>query len=55
VVIRSFKRQALHAATLGLTHPASGEFIQWQAALPEDMQALLAALHQDLSYQGNSA
>jgi 23S rRNA pseudouridine1911/1915/1917 synthase len=50
-VLQDFKRQALHAAQLGLIHPTTGEYLQWQAALPNDMQQLLAALkaHGDLS------
>ena len=36
-----FPRQALHAEKLGLIHPATGEACEWQAALPEDMAALL--------------
>lgn len=40
----TFPRQALHAARLSLTHPRSGEDMQWQAPLPQDMQALLADL-----------
>jgi 23S rRNA pseudouridine1911/1915/1917 synthase len=38
---RVFHRQALHAAKLGLIHPASGKTCEWQAALPDDMAALL--------------
>jgi 23S rRNA pseudouridine1911/1915/1917 synthase len=37
-----FKRQALHAFRLGLVHPVSRKDCEWQAALPEDMAALLA-------------
>ncbi len=37
-----FPRQALHAYRLGLIHPASGEHMEWQAPLPDDMAALLA-------------
>lgn len=44
--LKSFPRQALHAATLGLEHPATGEYCEWTAPLPEDMLALLAALKQ---------
>lgn len=43
-VLRSFKRQALHAAKLGLVHPETGEYIEWEQAMPEDMTELLAAL-----------
>lgn len=37
-------RQALHAAELGFRHPATGETLQFSAALPDDMNALCAAL-----------
>ena len=43
-VLRGFPRQALHAVQLGLQHPHSGEPMQWQVALPADMQNLLSAL-----------
>jgi 23S rRNA pseudouridine1911/1915/1917 synthase len=39
-----FRRQALHAATLQLVHPQSGQTISWSAPLPEDMLNLLEAL-----------
>lgn len=41
------KRQALHAGKLGLQHPITREEMCWQAALPEDMIALLCALKED--------
>ncbi len=34
-------RQALHAQTLGFNHPFTGEFLSFQAPLPEDMEACL--------------
>jgi 23S rRNA pseudouridine1911/1915/1917 synthase len=43
-LLTAFPRQALHAARLGLTHPASGEQMEWSAALPEDMVQLLQAI-----------
>ncbi len=43
-----FRRQALHARTLGLVHPVSGEFIEWRAPLPEDMQQMLDTLRKDV-------
>ena len=46
-VLRSFKRQALHAGALGLIHPESGEALHWEVPLPADMQALLEALRDD--------
>jgi 23S rRNA pseudouridine1911/1915/1917 synthase len=42
--LKQFKRQALHATRLGLIHPASGETLEWQAELPDDMKALLEAM-----------
>jgi 23S rRNA pseudouridine1911/1915/1917 synthase len=44
----SLPRQALHARQLGLLHPATGEAMEWQAPLPDDMQRLLAELREDL-------
>lgn len=43
-LLRQFKRQALHARTLGLTHPVSGEYHEWTVPAPADMQQLLSAL-----------
>ncbi len=40
----SFKRQALHAATLGFRHPTSGQFLRFETAPPDDFTALLAVL-----------
>lgn len=34
-------RQALHAKTLGFTHPTSGEFLQFNSEVPEDITACL--------------
>lgn len=39
-----FPRQALHAATLGFIHPATGEHLEFEAPLPPDMEELVAAL-----------
>ncbi len=41
-------RQALHAAVLELEHPVSGAKLRFEAPLPADMQALLAALRAGL-------
>lgn len=38
--LRSFKRQALHAAKLGLIHPVSQKPMQFEAPLPEDIRML---------------
>jgi len=47
-MLQSFKRQALHAYRLGLEHPATGEPMEWQADIPQDMQALLDCLREDM-------
>jgi 23S rRNA pseudouridine1911/1915/1917 synthase len=47
--VSQFKRQALHAIKLGLLHPATNEFIEWQIELADDMKALLEAMrHEDV-------
>lgn len=43
-IARAFTRQALHAATLGFVHPVTGEALRFEAPLPVDMAALVAAL-----------
>jgi 23S rRNA pseudouridine1911/1915/1917 synthase len=45
--LHAFKRQALHAAHLGLEHPITGEFLSWDAPLPDDMAALIEACRAD--------
>ncbi len=46
-LLRSFKRQALHAKRLELVHPATRELVSWESELPNDMQQLLLALQED--------
>lgn len=46
-VLQGFKRQALHAAKLGFNHPQSGEYVEFNTALPKDMQTLFAAVKKD--------
>lgn len=38
---KTLPRQALHAKTLGFEHPVSGEFLQFEAPVPEDMEACI--------------
>ena len=40
----SFPRQALHAASLGVTHPRTGQRMQFDSDLPPDMRELHKAL-----------
>lgn len=42
--LREFPRQALHAKTLGLIHPETGEEMKWSTELPEDMAGMLNLL-----------
>jgi 23S rRNA pseudouridine1911/1915/1917 synthase len=42
-----FRRQALHAAQLSLSHPLTGATLSWDAPIPPDMQELVAALAAD--------
>jgi 23S rRNA pseudouridine1911/1915/1917 synthase len=46
--ITDFNRQALHAVKLGLIHPKTNEFMEWQTELADDMRGLLEAMrHED--------
>lgn len=40
----AFPRQALHAATLGFTHPVTGQPLSFESPLPPDFAALVALL-----------
>lgn len=51
--LRTFKRQALHARRLGLIHPVTKTFMEWEVAPPADMQKLIEILRQDLKYEKN--
>ena len=39
-------RQALHARTLGFRHPATGEEVDFESPVPEDMQAVIARIRE---------
>lgn len=47
--VQQFPRQALHATRLGLHHPVSGDYLQWQVAVPADIAALLDTLRAELA------
>jgi 23S rRNA pseudouridine1911/1915/1917 synthase len=51
--LRQFDRQALHAYALSFIHPLSLEPVRYEIDLPEDMQALIAALQNDTRIQSN--
>lgn len=44
----TFKRQALHAEALKLTHPKTGKPVAWQAKMPDDMNHLLMLLREEI-------
>lgn len=50
-LLRTFRRQALHAEKLSLKHPTSGEIVNFEAPLPEDMLYLLRILREDTQAQ----
>jgi len=50
-VLRAFGRQALHAHRLGLAHPVSGDWLEWESPIPADMARLLDALRADAEGQ----
>ena len=43
-ILRGFRRQALHSSVLGLTHPISDQYMQWEVPLPADLLNLLKLL-----------
>ncbi|MBN1142193.1 MAG: RluA family pseudouridine synthase [Deltaproteobacteria bacterium] len=43
-------RQALHAGTLGFTHPGSGRYLEFSSPPPEDMMAILRHLWDTYDY-----
>ena len=45
--LRSFRRQALHAARLELRHPATGEGVEFEVPPPADFLLLLQVLRED--------
>jgi 23S rRNA pseudouridine1911/1915/1917 synthase len=51
-LLAGFKRQALHAATLGLVHPLSRREVSWSSPLPVDFQAVLDALNENQDIVG---
>jgi 23S rRNA pseudouridine1911/1915/1917 synthase len=42
--LASFRRQALHAARLGLVHPATRAPCEWESPVPADLRDLIASL-----------
>lgn len=42
--VKALARPALHAKTLGFAHPATGEQLEFDSALPPDLEQAIAAL-----------
>ena len=47
--LQLFPRQALHACAISLLHPATGNPVQFEICLPQDIQELLTVLEKDAS------
>jgi 23S rRNA pseudouridine1911/1915/1917 synthase len=45
-----FPRQALHAERLGLIHPITQEYMQWECPVPPDFSSLLDALRENTDW-----
>jgi 23S rRNA pseudouridine1911/1915/1917 synthase len=46
-LIRNLGRQALHAKVLGFIHPTTGEYLEFDTELPEDMARILEYLEKE--------
>jgi 23S rRNA pseudouridine1911/1915/1917 synthase len=44
-LLSALGRQALHAKILGFTHPISGNYMEFESPLPDDLQVILHYLH----------
>jgi 23S rRNA pseudouridine1911/1915/1917 synthase len=53
--LRGFKRQALHAASLGFEHPRTAKSLILHSPVPPDFAHLLKALHDDAQVARSSA
>lgn len=51
-VLKTFKRQALHAGYLELIHPATSELVSWESDIPEDFVSLIEAMEQEIEQYG---
>ena len=49
-LLSSLGRQALHAKILGFTHPGSGNYMEFECALPDDLQVILTYLQEKYRY-----
>ena len=52
--LKSFRRQALHATSLGFIHPNTGAPVHFTADMPQDMKILIAAAQRDFEQHSAS-
>ena len=52
-LLSSLGRQALHAKILGFTHPVSGNYMEFECSLPDDLQVILTYLQE--KYRNDAA
>lgn len=52
-VLKTFKRQALHAGYLELIHPTTQEEMSWEADIPDDFEALIEVMAEELEQFGS--
>ena len=52
-LLSSLGRQALHAKILGFTHPISGNYMEFECSLPDDLQTILTYLQE--KYRNDAA
>ena len=52
IALRNFPRQALHAQALELEHPATGDWMEFETELPDDLVELLEALDSEDRFGG---
>lgn len=45
-ILKTLGRQALHAKTLGFVHPLTGQYLEFDTELPDDMAQIIAGLEQ---------
>ena len=53
--LKNFKRQALHARRLGVSHPETKKVMHWEADLPADIKFLLEKLEKDFIMASSDA
>lgn len=48
-ISKNLGRQALHASTIGFVHPRGGEYVEFQAPLPNDMREVINTLESQIA------